>query len=57
MTAQKTGTQHLQDVLDARSRPPFEGSGCSDHVTRRNLYLSVAGALLALMVLIAVVTL
>lgn len=57
MTAQKTGTQHLQDALDARSDPPFEGSGCSDHVTRRNLNLSVAGALLALVVLIAVLLL
>lgn len=54
MPAQKTTTQHLEDVLHARSHPPFEGSGCSDHVTRRNLHLSVAGALLGLLVLIMI---
>lgn len=53
MTAQKTGVQHLRDVLDGDARSAFEGSGCSDHVTRRNMYLTVAGAVVALLVLLA----
>lgn len=57
MTPQKTGAQHLHEVLDARSRPPFEGTGCRDHVNRRNLRLTTAGALIALIVLIAVLVL
>lgn len=57
MTTQKNGAQYLRDVLDRDSRQPFEGSGCSDHVTRRNLYLTVAGALLGLLVLLALLVL
>lgn len=54
MTAQKTGAQRLQDALDKRTHQPFEGSGCNDHVTHRHLLLSVAGALIAVAVLLAV---
>lgn len=54
MTAQKSGAQHLRDVLDRAPQSAFEGSGCSDHVTRRNMYLTVGGALLGLLVLLAI---
>lgn len=54
VTAQKSDVQYLRDVLDGETSQSFEGSGCSDHVTRRNLLLTVAGALLGLLVLIAI---
>lgn len=54
VTAQKTGAQHLQDVLNKRTHQPFEGSGCNYHVTHRHLLLSVAGALIGVVVLLAV---
>lgn len=57
MTAQKSGAQYLRDALDRGSAPAFEGSGCSDHVTRRNLYLTVAGALVGLLILLAILLL
>lgn len=54
MTAQKTGAQHLKDVLDKRPHQSFEGSGCRDHVNHRHLLLSVTGALVGLVVLLAI---
>lgn len=54
MTAQKSGAQYLHDALDRGSAPAFEGSGCHDHVTRRNLYLTVAGAALGLLILLVI---
>lgn len=57
MTGQKTGAQHLKDVLDKRPTQAFEGSGCRDHVDRRHLLLSVIGALIGLIVLLAILLL
>lgn len=57
MTGQKTGAQHLKDVLDKRPHQPFEGSGCHYHVNHRHLLLSVIGALVGLVVLLAVLLL
>lgn len=53
MTISKPAAQQLRDILDRDSTQPFEGSGCSDHVRRRNLVLSVAGAVLLLLLLVA----
>lgn len=54
MTTSKPAAQHLREVLDRGSTQPFEGSGCNEHVRRRNLAISVAGALLLLFVLVAI---
>ncbi|MFN3338490.1 MAG: hypothetical protein ACK40Z_02200 [Dietzia sp.] len=54
MTASKPAAQQLRDILDRGSSQPFEGSGCSDHVRQRSLALSVAGAVLLLLVLLAI---
>lgn len=57
MKSQKSVAQHLQEVLEKRTNQPFEGSGCSDHVTHRHLLLSVAGALICLVALLAILLL
>ena len=57
MTTQKTGAQYLRSVLEDDSRTGFAGSGCRDHVMRRNLFLTVAGSLLGLLVLFAILLL
>lgn len=57
MTVSKPTAQQLRDILDRDSTQPFEGSGCSDHVGRRNLVVSVAGAVLLLLLLVALLVL
>ncbi|MEH6820009.1 hypothetical protein [Dietzia psychralcaliphila] len=57
MTASKPAAQQLRDILDRGSSQPFEGSGCSDHVSHRNLAVSVAIAALLLIALIALLVL
>ncbi|MFN3601597.1 MAG: hypothetical protein ACK4UY_09440 [Dietzia sp.] len=57
MTASKPAAQQLRDILDRGSSQPFEGSGCSDHVSHRNLAVSVVTAALLLIALIAIVAL
>ncbi|MDX2357861.1 hypothetical protein [Dietzia sp. PP-33] len=54
MTTSKPAAQQLRDVLDRGSSQPFEGSGCSDHVSHRNLVVSVAIVALLLITLIAI---
>ncbi|GAA1054205.1 MAG: hypothetical protein Q7T31_04000 [Dietzia sp.] len=54
MTASKPAAQQLHDILDRGSSQPFEGSGCSDHVSHRNLAVSVLTAALLLLALIAI---
>lgn len=57
MSTSKPAAQQLRDILDRDSSPPFEGSGCSDHVRRRHLLISVAGAALLLVLLVALLLL
>lgn len=57
MTATKPAAQQLRDIFDRDSPPPFPGSGCNDHVTRRNLAVSAVGALFLLVVLLAILML
>jgi hypothetical protein len=57
VTTSKPAAQQLREILDGDSGRPFEGSGCSDHVRRRNLRVSVAGAVLLLIVLLALLVL
>lgn len=52
-----TAAQHLQDILDRESEPTFDGSGCSDHVTRRNLRLTVTIAVILLVILVVLLVL
>lgn len=54
MTVSKPAAQHLRDILQRDSSQPFQGSGSSDHVTRRNLLLSTVGALVLLVLLLAI---
>ncbi len=49
--------QRLRNILDRESAQPFEGSGCSDHVRRRNLAVSAAVAVVLLIVLVALILL
>ena len=49
--------QRLRTILDGESAQPFEGSGCSDHVRRRNLTVSVAVVVVLLIVLVALIIL
>lgn len=55
MTASKSAAQELRDILDGDSSQHFEGTGCSDHVRRRNLRVSMAVAAVLLVVLIALI--
>lgn len=55
MPASKPAAEHLRDVLHGRDKRPFEESGCSDHVRRRNLRMTVVAALVLLVVLIALI--
>ncbi|WP_188064719.1 hypothetical protein [Dietzia sp. ANT_WB102] len=57
MTATQPAAQRLRAIFEAGPPEPFEGSGCSDHVRRRNLRVSVAIALGLLLVLIALIAL
>ena len=52
VTATQPAAQRLRAILDGEPPQPFEGSGCSDHVRRRNLHVSVAVALALLVVLV-----
>ena len=54
VTTNMTGAQHLKDVLDKRPNRPYEGSGCGDHVNRRHLLVSVAGALIGIALLVTI---
>lgn len=53
MSGSKPVAQQLRDILDGEQNQPFEGSGCSDHVRRRNLRLTVTAALVLLVLLVA----
>ena len=53
MSGSKPVAQHLRDILDGEQNQPFEGSGCSDHVRRRNLRMTVTAALVLLVLLVA----
>lgn len=53
VTTSKPAAQQLRDILDGDAARTFEGSGCSDHVRRRNLRVSVAVAVFLLIVLLA----
>ncbi|WP_176474987.1 MULTISPECIES: hypothetical protein [Dietzia] len=57
MTASKPAAQQLRDILDRGSSQPFEGSGCSDHVSHRNIAVTVVTAALLLLALVAIVAL
>ncbi|GAA3509554.1 hypothetical protein K3888_13800 [Dietzia aurantiaca] len=53
MSGSKPVAQQLRDILDGEQNQPFEGSGCSDHVRRRNLRMTVTAALVLLVLLVA----
>ncbi|UVE94270.1 hypothetical protein [Dietzia sp. B32] len=53
VTSGQPAAQRLRAIFDGDPRQPFEGSGCSDHVRRRNVRASVVVALTLLIVLIA----
>ena len=53
MSGSKPVAQQLRDILDGEQNQPFEGSGCSDHVRRRNLRMTVSAALVLLVLLVA----
>ena len=55
MTASKSTAQELRDILRGDPRQHFDETGCSDHVRRRNLRVSVAIAALLLLVLIVLI--
>lgn len=57
MSGSKPVAQQLRDILDGEQNQPFAGSGCSDHVRRRNLRLTVTAALVLLVLLVALVVL
>lgn len=57
MTASKSAAQELRDILDGDPRQRFDETGCSDHVRRRNLRVSMAAAAILLVVLIALLIL
>lgn len=52
MTTHEPADQELTEILGRRTSQPFEGSGCSEHVRRRNLVLSVLGAVALVVVLV-----
>ena len=53
MSGSKPVAQQLRDILGGEQNQPFEGSGCSDHVRRRNLRMTVTAALVLLVLLVA----
>lgn len=55
MSASKPAAEQLRDILEGEQNQPFQGSGCSDHVGRRNLRMTVAAAIILLVVLIALI--
>lgn len=55
MATSKPAAEQLRDILEGREDRPFEGSGCSDHVRRRNLRVTVVAALVLLVLLIALI--
>lgn len=57
MTTSKPAAEQLRDILTGGENKPLPGSGSSDHVRRRNLRLTVAGAAVLLVVLIALLVL
>lgn len=57
VTATQPAAQRLRAIFDADQPQPFEGTGCSDHVRRRNLAVPVALAVALLIVLVALLVL
>lgn len=58
VTTSQSTAERLRAIFDRDPPPqPFEGTGCSDHVGRRDLRLSVTIALALLVVLIALLAL
>ncbi len=55
MSASKPAAEQLRDILEGRNNQPFDGSGCSDHVGRRNLRMTVTAAIILLVVLVALI--
>lgn len=53
VTASKPAAEQLRDILEGEENQPFEGSGCSDHVRRRNLRVTVIAAAALLVLLLA----
>lgn len=53
MSGSKPVAQQLRDILDGEQNQPLQGSGCSDHVRRRNLRMTVMAALALLILLLA----
>lgn len=53
VTASKPAAEQLRDILAGEENQPFEGSGCSDHVRRRNLRMTVIAAATLLVLLVA----
>ncbi len=53
VTASKPAAEHLRALLEGEENQPFEGSGCSDHVRRRNLRATVIAAATLLLILLA----
>ena len=49
--------QRLRTILDGESSQPFEGSGCSDHVGRRNLAVTVGAVVALIIILVALLIL
>lgn len=57
MTASKSAAQELREILEGDTRQQFDGTGCSDHLRRRNLRVSVAVVGVLLVMLIALLLL
>ena len=57
VTATQPAVQRLRAIFDADQPQPFDGTGCSDHVRRRNIAVPVALAVILLVVLIALLVL
>ena len=55
VSASKPAAEQLRDILEGGNNQPFEGSGCSDHVGRRNLRMTVSAAIILLVVLVALI--
>lgn len=55
VSASKPAAEQLRDILEGRNNQPFDGSGCSDHVGRRNLRMTVTAAIILLVVLVALI--
>ncbi|MFD2394908.1 hypothetical protein ACFSSF_15535 [Dietzia aerolata] len=50
--ASKPAAQQLREILNGEQQQPFEGSGCSDHVRRRDMKLPILAAIALLVVLV-----